>query len=61
MNYKEWIINRANELALDKHDTEYEYLPKSLQEVCFHMAEQDYNDRMALQNDFLYDRMEEEL
>ncbi len=58
-DYKEWIMNRAEELALDKYDIEYEYLPSNLREVVFFMAQRQYQDMCAVKVDFLYDRMRE--
>jgi len=45
MDYQEWIQNRAEELALEHYDTEYEYLPSNLQEAMFSMAERSYRER----------------
>ncbi len=43
---EEWIMERAEELALDKHDTEYENLPRDLQLVMDSMAEREYVQRI---------------
>jgi len=44
MDYQEWIQNRAEELALEHYDKEYEYLPSNLQEVVFSIAEREYRE-----------------
>lgn len=54
MNYKEWIMNRADEIALDKHDTEYEYLPEDLKRVMVSIAERDYHDMMSMRAEYGY-------
>jgi len=44
MDYQEWIQNRAEELAIEHYDMEYEYLPSNLQKKMFSMAERDYRE-----------------
>ena len=44
MDYQEWIQNRAEELALEHYDKEYEYLPSNLQEVVFSITEREYRE-----------------
>ncbi len=47
MDREEWIMNRAEGLALDKHDTEYENLPEDLKRVMIAMAERDHAERFV--------------
>ena len=38
MNYKEWIQNKANEIALEKYDKGLYEPPSLLQETIYHIA-----------------------
>ena len=44
MGYQEWIQDRAEQLALEHYEMEYEYLPSNLQEVMFAIAERNYRE-----------------
>ena len=56
-DYHQWVQDRAEELALEYHDIEYESLPSNLQENMWAMATRDYRDMQALKLEFTLERM----
>ena len=61
MNYEEWILNRAEELALQHHRVEYKYLPSNLREDIYFRAQQQYRNFCATKIDLIYGRIKEEV
>jgi len=61
MNYQEWIMNRAEELALQHHGVEYKHLPSNLQEAIYFMAQRQYRDYCSTRLDLIYGRIKEEV
>ena len=60
MDYKDWITNRAMELAEELYCQDYYDLPDKLQTEVYNKAESDYTDYYAAEIDAAYDRMMEE-
>jgi hypothetical protein len=56
MDYKDWIRNRAMELAEEKYDTDFYDLPDHLQIEVYNQAIEDYKDHYADEIDAAYDR-----
>ena len=59
MDYKEWIQNRAMELAEKQYNKDFYDLPDSLQAEIYNQAEADYTDHYADMIDAAYDRARE--
>ena len=57
MDYKQWIQDRAEELALELYAHEYQHLPSNLQELVYFKAEAQYLDYCAMKIDMIYDRL----
>jgi len=57
MDYKEWIQDRAMELAEEMYQQDYYDLPYDLQDDIFSQAVNDYVDYHAGIIDAAYDRM----
>ena len=53
---KDWIQNRADELALEKYNSEFYDLPSTVQTEIYTRAESDYADHIASQIDAERDR-----
>jgi len=58
-DYKDWIENRAHELAEERYNKDYYDLPENIQQEIYTRAEADYIDHHASQIDALCDRMRE--
>jgi len=56
MDYKDWIQNRAMELADEQYGKDFYDLPDHLQTEVYNQAEADYTDYYAAQIDAAYDR-----
>jgi len=56
MDYKEWIQNKAEELALERYDTDYYDLPESTRQQLYDEAMELYKDHYADQIDAAYER-----
>jgi len=56
MDYKDWIQNRAEELAEEQYDRDFYDLPDNLQIEVWNRAEADYHDHEADKIDAAYDR-----
>ena len=54
-DYKEWISDRAEELARERYNQSYYDLPDSIQIELWTRAEADYIDREAARIDAAYD------
>lgn len=61
MDYKEWIQNRAEELALELYGHEYQYLPSNLQELVHFKAEAQYRNYCTVSLDAIHDRIKESI
>jgi len=59
MDYKEWIMERASDLAQERYGKLYYDLPEHQQEELFNEAEKDYVDYYAAQIDAAYDARQE--
>jgi len=57
MDYKDWIQNRAEEIAEEQYGKEFYDLSDTLQIGIWNRAEADYHDREADRIDAAYDRM----
>lgn len=55
MDYKDWIQNKAEELALEQHNTDYYGLPKSTRHQLYDKACELYKDHYAGQIDAAYE------
>lgn len=55
-DYKDWIENRAHELAEERYHKDYYDLPEDIQLEIYTRAETDYIDHYADQIDAAYDR-----
>jgi len=60
MDYKDWIQNRAEELAEEQYGRDFYDLSDTLQIGIWNRAEADYHDREADRVDTAYDRWKEE-
>ena len=58
-DYKEWITERAEELAQERYKKSYYDLPDKVQDEIFAMAEADYINRESARIDTAYDAAEE--
>ena len=47
MDYKDWIQNKADEIAVDRYGLDFYSLPGSLQITVFNEAESHYKDYLA--------------
>ena len=56
MDYKDWIQNRAEELAQELYSTEFYELPENIRAQVYNQAYLDYTDHYAAQIDAAYDR-----
>ena len=56
---KEYIPERAEDLALEKHKTFYDDLPRKVQETLWHMADRDYGQYLGGYIDYVCDTVEE--
>ena len=54
-NAKEYLINRTEELALEKYDKDYYDLPPKIQETLWAMAERDWADYLGGYIDYALD------
>jgi len=59
-DYKDWIENRAHELAEERYNKDYYDLPENIQLEIYDRAEADYKDYYASKIDAVYDRMREQ-
>lgn len=57
MDYKDWIQNRADELALEQYNEDFYNLPSEVRDTIYQQAMADYADHYASQVDAAYDRM----
>lgn len=57
VDYKDWIENRAHELAEERYNKDYYDLPKDIQLEIYNRAEADYTDHYASQIDAIYERI----
>lgn len=57
---KDWIHNRAEELAEQKYNKDYYDLPNHLQDEVYNQAEADWIDHYSSEIDAAYDRLMEE-
>jgi hypothetical protein len=55
-NYKEWISDRAEELAQERYNKGYYDLPENIQMEVWQRAEADYTDHKAARIDAAYER-----
>lgn len=56
VDMKDWISNRADEIALEKYNSEFYSLPASIQFSIWMQAEDDWTDYYASLIDAAYDR-----
>ncbi|MBU2051355.1 MAG: hypothetical protein KKH61_20600 [Gammaproteobacteria bacterium] len=54
-DYKEWIAERAEELAQERYNKSYDSIPDDIKEELFARAEADYSNREAARIDAAYD------
>ena len=47
MDYKEWINNRASQLANDVFDCEFINLPPTVQSIVYNQSCEDYKNELA--------------
>lgn len=60
MDMKDWIQNKAEELALELYDADYFDLDEDTQKAIFDKACEDYHDYYAAKVDAACDRWKEE-
>lgn len=60
VNMKDWLQNRADEIALDKTGHEFYELGPQLQLMCYMIAEQDWVDYYSSLIDVVYEEREKE-
>lgn len=53
---KDWMINRAEELALERYNKEYHELPEDIQDEIWQRAEADWIDHYSHLIDAAYER-----
>ena len=58
-NYKYWIQNRAEEIALEDYDSEFYGLPTDKQREVYHKATEAYNEAYADSIDATYEAIRE--
>ena len=56
VDYKDWIQNRAEDLALEQYDLDLYELQDSIRLTIYEQAMKDYSDHYASQIDAAYDR-----
>jgi len=56
VDYKDWIANRADELALEKYGKDFYDLSGELQVEVYNQAMEEYKDHYADMIDAAYDR-----
>ena len=56
---KDWIQNRADDLATELHNKEFYDLPSNLQDTVYQQAMEDWTDYYADQIDHIYEREKE--
>jgi len=59
-DYKDWIENRAHELAEERYNKDYYDLPENIQQEIYNRAVADYIDYYASKIDATYDRIREQ-
>lgn len=58
-DYKEWIAERAEELAQERYNMGYYDLPEKIQREVYERAQADWTDHYADMIDAAYDRAQE--
>ncbi len=58
-DYKDWIAERANDLAQERYNKDYYGLPDNIQMELWARAEADYTDYYAARIDAAYDAAQE--
>jgi len=59
MDYKDWIQNKAEDLALEKQGKEFYELPRELRDTIYNMACEEYKDYLANEIDRIYEQLRE--
>ena len=60
-DYKAWIQERAEEIALDLFGQEWDEVARSTQDWCYHVATEHYKDKYADSIDATYEAMRDNL
>lgn len=58
-NMKDWLQNRANEIAEEKTGHDFDELGPQMQIMCYMKAEENYRDYIANKIDSAYEREKE--
>ena len=56
-DYKDWIQNKADEIALDVYETEFYDLPPETRDTVYGLATEAYKDALADRIDLIYEAL----